>query len=40
MDKILNDFDELNSLGAIKGDILNYIKTCKKEYGGKGDILV
>jgi len=25
MDKVLNDFDELNNLGVIKGDILTYI---------------
>jgi len=39
MNKVMTDFAEFEALGLLTGDSANYIKTCKKEYGGNGEIL-
>lgn len=39
MNKVMSDFAEFEALGLITGSDANYIKTCKKEYGGNGAIL-
>lgn len=36
MDTVLEDFEEFKKLGVATGDTLDYIKTCKLEFGGDG----
>jgi len=40
MNNVLDDYEEFKALDLISGDSANYIKRCKKEYGGDGLILV
>lgn len=40
MNTVLDDYEEFKGLGLITGSSANYIKRCKKEYGGDGLILI
>lgn len=39
MDRVLKNYADFEELGLASGDTADYIKECKAEYGGEGNIV-